>query len=75
MKQIKKVINGKDIEVKIYSTDRTRTSSDKDMDTRVKEAVYAAIKKSKESDIPIARYDKERNQPYFEYPNGEKVYG
>ncbi len=75
MKQIKKIINGNQIEIKVYSGKRSRSESDREMDERAKSAVKAAINKAKVCKQPVARYDTEKRIPYLEYPNGEIVYG
>lgn len=75
MKHLRKVINGKSVEIKVYSTNRSRTDDDKDMDNRAKTAVHAAIKRSEVCNTPIAKYDNERRLPYLEYPDGSRVYG
>ncbi len=74
MKQIKRDINGTSVEVKIYTSKRVRTGSDKKLDENAETAVRSAINKAKVCKQPIAKYDSERKRPYIEYPNGEKVY-
>ncbi len=75
MKTIKKDIDGKRVEIKVYKSNRTRTEGDIEMDKRAKSAVKAAVKKAKVCSYPIASYDKSVNKPYIEYPDGRREYG
>ena len=75
MKRVEREIDGKKVEIRVYSTDRTRTSDDKEMDARARTAVSAVINKAKVCKTPIAKYDNEAKKPYLEYSDGKKVYG
>ncbi len=75
MKRISREINGERIEVKIYTSNRSRSENDKEMDARAISAVHEAINRAKVTNKPIARFDSDENKPYLEYPNGKRVYG
>ena len=75
MKRVEREMDGKKVEIQVYSTDRVRTSEDKDMDIRARTAVNAVINKAKVCKTPIAKYDNEAKKPYLEYSDGKKVYG
>lgn len=75
MNTVKKDIDGKTVDIKVYKSNRARTDSDKEMDKRAKSAVKAAVKKAKICNYPIASYDKNNNKPYIEYPDGRREYG
>ncbi len=53
MKTIKKDIDGKKVEIKVYKSNRTRTEGDIEMDKRAKSAVKAAVKKAKGSQLNV----------------------
>ena len=74
MKKMKCKIDGKNMEVRIYTSNRSRSENDKDMDVRAVSAVHEAIKKAKVTNKPIARFDNTRKKPYLEYPDGKRVY-
>ena len=48
------------------------TKEDADMDKKAKEAISAAIKKSKVLAKPIAVYDKDSHKTYLEYSDGKR---
>ena len=75
MKRVESEMDGKKVEIRIYSTDRARTSEDKEMDARARTAVHAVINKAKVCKTPIAKYDNKTKKAYLEYPDGKKVYG
>lgn len=75
MKRVERELDGKKVEICVYSSDRTRTSDDKEMDARARTAVKAVIKKAKVCKTPIAKYDNKAKKPYLEYSDGKKVYG
>lgn len=52
----------------------TMTSSEKEMDKRVKAAVKSAISKAKICKLPVAGYDSRSKKAYIELANGEKRY-
>ena len=63
--------------IKVVSKEEEKnilTVSDIEMDERAVEAVKAAISKAKICKKPIAGYDKEKEQAYVEYANGERKY-
>ena len=44
------------------------------LERRTREAVNAKISAVKSSGSPVALYDDLQNRPFFEYPDGRKVY-
>ena len=75
MRRIKREVNGENVEVRVYASNRSRTENDKEMDARATFAVHEAIRKAKVTNKPVARFDNKTKRPYLEYPDGKRVYG
>ena len=53
IKRISRELNGERIEVKIYTSNRSRSENDKEMDARAISAVHEAINRAKVTNKPI----------------------
>ena len=62
----------------IYMTtndlDRTCGLTDDEMTERFKESIRIDNEIRKIKGLPIAKFDKEKNKPYLEYPDGRREY-
>ena len=74
MIQSKEKINGKEVTIRVYKGNSSRTDSDRAMDYRATQAVKAAIKKAKVCGAPVAKYDAEAQKAYLEYADGRREY-
>ena len=54
--------------------DRTCGLTDDEMTERFKESIRIDNEIRKIKGLPIAKFDKERNKPYLEYPDGRREY-
>ena len=61
-------------DVNYNGLDYTRGLSDDELSHRFKEAVRIENEIKKLKQLPIAKYDFDRDAPYVEYPDGRKVY-
>ena len=54
--------------------DRTCGLTDDEMTERFKESIRIDNEIRKIKGLPIAKFDKEKNKPYLEYPDGRREY-
>ena len=54
--------------------DRTCGLTDDEMTERFKESIRIDNEIRKIKGLPIAKFDKEKNKPYIEYPDGRREY-
>ena len=54
--------------------DRTCGLTDDEMTERFKESIRIDNEIRKIKGLPIAKFDKEKNKPYLEYPDGRRKY-
>lgn len=62
------------MDIKFNDPDITLGMTDSEMTERFRRAVELADLRAQARGLPIQKYDKEREQPYLEYPDGSREY-
>ena len=62
------------MDIKFNDPDITLGMADSEMTERFRRAAELADLRAQAMGLPIQKYDKEREQPYLEYPDGSREY-